>query len=295
MNLEKVVFWTRQIGWPPSYKSFPENLGIELLLYALERWISSFDTAPIYGNGRSEEILWKAIGKSNTPRPSINIITKFGMIWDKSWHTHFDFSKQGLEEQLQASLNRLKTDYIDIYLLHIPSENSINVNEVINTLNLFQEKWLIKSYWLCNTYDKLLLDFLNHPQSHIEYIQDFYNILEKKAEKLIFPYLDWQKFMAYSPLYRGLLTDTPVWDLFKKDEAGINRLLKHNYIKELLQERNIYTQVSKNKNIPLQKIAIDFLKNNPKVDKILFWTTSKKHLDTFLKIFLETSQSFSDK
>ena len=52
-------------------------------------------------------------------------------------------------------------------------------------------------------YGSQLQSFLEHPLSQIEYIEDFYNILEKQAERLIFPYIKKDhKFLAYSPLYR---------------------------------------------------------------------------------------------
>jgi aryl-alcohol dehydrogenase-like predicted oxidoreductase len=100
------------------------------------------------------------------------------------------------------SLDRLKTDYIDMYLLHIP-DDTINIEEVLTTLNELKHKKLIKTYGLCNSYSQFLESFLEHPLSQVEYIQDFYNIIERKAENLIFPYLKKDhKFMSYSPLYR---------------------------------------------------------------------------------------------
>ena len=90
--------------------------------------------------------------------------------------------------------------------MHIPND-ILNVDEVITTLNTLQSKGLIRKYGLCNTYGPLLQDFISHPASNIQCVQDFYNIIEKKAETLIFPHLSEKcEFMAYSPLYRGLLT-----------------------------------------------------------------------------------------
>ncbi len=287
MNVEKIILWTRQIGWPPSYKKCAEKKWMDLIHHALTLGIRAFDTAPIYGNGQSEILLWKALQKSPVNRKNISLITKFGMRLWKGGNNYFCFSEESIKQELQESLTRLQTNYIDVYLLHIPDEKQIDVDEVIQVLNTLKSEWQIKSYGLCNTYGWLLENFLHHPDSHIEYIEDFYNILERKAEKLIFPYLDEQKFFAYSPLYRWFLTDIHPKILLQKDEAGINRLLKHNGIKDLLIRRQILKNTAASQWISLQGLALNFLKNNSHVDKILFGTTSKEHLDEFVWYFLK--------
>lgn len=289
--LKKIIFWTRQIWWEPSYNPFPEDKALELLDYAYLKWIKSFDTAPIYWNGNSEAILWKFI-KNNidkhwkTFRQDIKIISKFWIRIKENWENYFCFKRDSIIEELSISLKRLNTDYLDIYLLHIP-DNNMNVSEIIETLNYLQNIWKIKSYGICNSYSGLLLEFINHPKSNIEYVQDFYNLIEKKAEKLIFPYIKNYniKFLAYSPLYRGLLTDISSKSLLQKNENAINRLIKNDSIKTIIKKRNLLIEVSKIKNISLEKLAIDFLSNNKNVDSILFWTTSIKHLDIFLESY----------
>jgi aryl-alcohol dehydrogenase-like predicted oxidoreductase len=290
--VDKIIFWTRQIWWKPSYNDFPENEALELLNYAYWRWITTFDTAPIYGNGKSEELLWKIIENNShlnkNFRSKIKIITKFWIrLWEKK-ENYFSFKKESIIEELDESLVRLKTDYIDIYLLHIP-DNSIDISEVIETLNYLKGIWKIRSYWLCNTYNWLLKDFLNYKGNQIEYIEDFYNLIEKKAENLIFPYIKNKdiKFLSYSPLYRWILTD--IWPkiLLEKNENAINRLIKHDWLKTIIQKRNMLLEVSKRKNIKLDKLAVDFLSNNKNVDSIIFWTTNKKHLDRFLENYLK--------
>lgn len=281
--MTKLVFWTRQIGWAPSYKDCSKETWIELLKYAYSKNIRYFDTAPIYWNWQSEIILWEAL---KDVRKNIKIISKFWINYDEKWNTFFNFSKIALERWLEESLERLQTNYIDIYMLHIPDEKNIDVHGVLKSLNDFKKKWLIKSYWLCNTYSTLLESFLSHPLQEIEYVQDFYNLIERKAEKLIFPYIwEWQQFMAYSPLYRWVLTWNTIKDLLQKDEKAINRLIKNNALAKTIKQKKIYEQISEKKKTPIENLAINFLKKSKNVQFILFGTTKKENLDKMLKLF----------
>jgi aryl-alcohol dehydrogenase-like predicted oxidoreductase len=131
----------------------------------------------------------------------------------------------------------------------------------------------------------MLQNFIQHPDSHIDYVQDFYNIIEKKAESLIFPYLhETCEFMAYSPFYRGLLTSTWVKELLLRNEEAINRLIRHNDLPLLIKQKKLYEEIAKIKWVSIEQIAIDFLKSHKKVNHILFWTTNKEHLDTILNL-----------
>jgi len=286
---DKIIYWTRQIWGQPSYKEFSEEKWLDIINYAFSRWIKSFDTAPIYWNGNSEKILWKFIENNTIKywkkfRSEVKIISKFWIRIKENWENYFSFKKDSIIEELNISLKRLNTDYLDVYLLHIP-DNKLDVWEIIETLNFLKKEWKIKSYGLCNTYSELLKEFITHKDSNIEYIEDFYNLIEKKAEKLVFPYIKNRniKFLAYSPLYRWVLTDLWIQKLLEKDENAINRLIKNDWLKNIIKTKNILLEVSSRKKINIEKLAINFLYSNKNVDRILFWTTNKDHLDLFLK------------
>ena len=95
-DLEKIIFWTRQIWWRPSYNDCPKERALELLNYAYQKWIKTFDTAPIYGNWQSEILLWKFIQEKNIAweesfRKKIQIITKFWIRIKKDWEKKYKF------------------------------------------------------------------------------------------------------------------------------------------------------------------------------------------------------------
>ena len=87
---------------------------------AIEAGINVFDTAPIYGLGHSEEVLGSILrGK----RGDIIVATKVGLTWKKgeTFEKSTDISPANIEREINASLKRLNTDYIDIYQIHWPA------------------------------------------------------------------------------------------------------------------------------------------------------------------------------
>ena len=275
------IFWTWQIAGAPSFKDCSEQKSLEILEYAYKKWIQTFDTAPIYWLGRSEELLWIFL---KWKREKIKIITKFGFDWWEDRNTFFDFSPHGIETQLEKSLERLQTEYIDIYLLHVP-ENNINTTEVLTTLNSLKKHWKIKSYGVSNMYHQQLQEFLEHPLSQIEYIEDFYNILDKKAEQSIFPYMkEKHNFLAYSPLYRWVMTFQSLKNLLEKNEDAINMLIKNQDLPRIYKQKLLYEAAAKKRNISIEELALNFLKWNKKVESVILGSTNIKHLDIFLDI-----------
>lgn len=91
--------------------------------YALEQGITLFDTAPLYGAGRAEELLGLAL--EGVPRSQFVLSTKVGRILDESSRTlTFDYSRDGVLRSLESSLKRLKLDRVDLLLIHDPDNHS---------------------------------------------------------------------------------------------------------------------------------------------------------------------------
>ena len=102
-----------------------QNVSVEQAVatihYALEHGITLFDTAPLYGAGRAEEILGVAL--SGVPRSEFVLSTKVGRILDESTRTlTFDYSRDGVMRSLESSLKRLKLDQVDLLLIHDPDD-----------------------------------------------------------------------------------------------------------------------------------------------------------------------------
>jgi aryl-alcohol dehydrogenase-like predicted oxidoreductase len=132
--------WPIGGGWGPTDKE--ESL--RALKRALELGVRFFDTADIYGLGLSEELLGKAV---EDYRDEVIIVTKFGATFDpETKRRGEDGSPKHVREAVEASLRRLRTDYIDIYLLHIWGYPLVKAVETMDTLEDLVSEGLIRGY-----------------------------------------------------------------------------------------------------------------------------------------------------
>ena len=184
------------------------DLSERIIHKALDHGVTLFDTAPVYGvkGGESEQILGRALGNQ---RKDAVILTKFGMTMDRSGRT--DTSRAALMREIEASLKRLGTDYVDIYMLHwpdwtTPMEETLRALDdivaagkarYIGCSNL--PAWrLVEAKWISRT-DRLH-DFIVS--------QNEYSLAQRDADTSLLPALKEYGvgFMGYSPLANGLLS-----------------------------------------------------------------------------------------
>ena len=141
LSVSEIGFGTWGLGGD-SYGPTNDDESIKALNLAYEKGCNFFDTSDLYGQGHSENILEQALGKY---RQTIVICTKFGMLPHTGFNMKQDFSNQHVENALHASLKRLNTDYIDIYLFHSPSREQIeNIDSAIQLLTNFKKAGKIK-------------------------------------------------------------------------------------------------------------------------------------------------------
>ncbi|SKA73381.1 Predicted oxidoreductase [Clostridium sp. USBA 49] len=121
-----------------------KNEAAKLINTALEEGINFFDHADIYGGGKSEEIFADALGMNSNIREKLIIQTKCGI--RKGF---YDFSKEHILNSVDGSLKRLKTDYIDILLLHRP-DTLMEPEEVAEAFDLLHRSGKVKYFGVSN-------------------------------------------------------------------------------------------------------------------------------------------------
>jgi aryl-alcohol dehydrogenase-like predicted oxidoreductase len=177
---------------------------VQTIRSAIERGITLIDTAPVYGFGRSEEIVGLAL--SGGLRDRAVIATKVGLEWrdGKVWRNS---SAARIRKEVEQSLRRLRTDYIDLYQVHWP-DPLVPIQETAGALARLLNEGKIRAIGVSNYSPEQMAEFRKAAPIHS--VQPPYNLFEREAESGVLPYAAQHNLaiLCYGALCRGLLTGT---------------------------------------------------------------------------------------
>lgn len=203
-------------GW--MWGSTDRNDAIEAIKASYDVGVTSIDTAPIYGQGTSEEIVGEAIKEIS--REKVQILTKFGMRWDlakgdfamhsknndgKDIDVYKYAGKESIIYECEQSLKRLNTDYIDLYQIHWP-DSTTPIDETFEAVSKLIEQGKIRYAGVCNYNAKQM----EEAEKTLKLVSNQipFSMVNRGIEDETVPYcIEHNKsILAYSPLERGLLT-----------------------------------------------------------------------------------------
>lgn len=141
-EVSEIGFGTWGLGGN-SYGPVDDTESKKALKLAFEKGVNFYDTSDLYGTGHSEELLGEVF---KDVRDRVIIATKGGTLPHTGFYMPQDFSAKYLENALEGSLRRLKTDYIDLYQMHSPTITDLKENNVIETLENFKAQGKIRTY-----------------------------------------------------------------------------------------------------------------------------------------------------
>ncbi len=188
-------------GW--MWGGSDEADSIAAIHAAIDHEINLIDTAPVYGFGRSEEIVGKALAP-NGLRNRVVIATKAGLDWSNG-HPFRNASRERIFAEVEASLKRLGTDYIDIYQVHWPDPFT-PIEECAEAMLSLVKQGKIRAIGVSNFSRLQMREFRQVFRIHT--VQPPYNLFERESEEEVLPYCFWHGIavLAYGPLCRGLLS-----------------------------------------------------------------------------------------
>jgi aryl-alcohol dehydrogenase-like predicted oxidoreductase len=175
---------------------------IRTIRSAVDRGITLIDTAPVYGFGRAERIVGVAL--SGAMRKRAVIATKAGLEW-RDGKVRRNSSPARIRKEVEESLNRLRTDYIDLYQVHWP-DPLVPMHETAGALARLLKDGKIRAIGVSN-FSAAQMDRFREA-APIHSVQPAYNLFERDAEREVIPYA-WRHGMAIvccGALCRGLLT-----------------------------------------------------------------------------------------
>ena len=205
-------------GW--RWGGSDEKTAIDAIRAGLDAGIDFIDTAPAYGFGRGEEIVGKAV---EGRRGRVVIATKCALVWDEPKgvfffatddkgrrpdgprRVHKYAGADRIRKDLEESLQRLRTDYVDLYLTHW-QDPTTPIEETMACLLDLKKQGKIRAIGACNATPSDLDRY--RALGPVDADQERYSLLDRKQEGLNLPWTRAQgaAVMAYSPLEHGLLT-----------------------------------------------------------------------------------------
>lgn len=248
----------------------PEE-ALETLEAALDAGVTFFDTAPIYGMGKSEERLGEFLAGR---RDDVVLATKCGLLWDDAGNVRKDISRDAILQDVENSLRRLRTDHIDLYQVHWP-DNRTPFAETFTTLRGLQEEGVIGSIGVSN-YDAAGLEKAGR-YCRIASVQNRYNMLQRDDEASVLPYClrHGIGYIPYSPLAQGLLS----WKIGPDYRVSQGSARSHNPLfTDRVKFENALAFVE-GLEPPPARTALRFLLDRPEVSSVIVSMTRRPHLE----------------
>ncbi|MFO7716939.1 MAG: aldo/keto reductase [Thermodesulfobacteriota bacterium] len=171
---------------------------------ALDQGITMIDTAPVYGFGRSEEIVGEALHRSGR-RNAVALATKVALEWTEEGGIHRNSTPQRIRQEVEDSLRRLQTDVIDLYQIHWP-DKLVAFEETAATMQKLKEEGKIRAVGVSNYSPEQMEDFRR--KAELTSCQPPYNLFERNIENDVLPYCQENTIalVTYGALCRGLLS-----------------------------------------------------------------------------------------
>lgn len=203
---------------------------------SMEAGIDLFDHADIYGGGKSEEVFAGAVDLKSSVRDKMVIQTKCGIR-----NGSFDFSKEHILNSVEGSLNRLKTDYIDIFLLHRP-DTLMEPEEIAEAFTKLKKEGKVRHFGVSNQNpmqvellkkyikEDLIINQLQLSLVHTPMIDAGFNVNMKNEPSIVhdsnileYSRLNDMTIQAWSPFQHGMIEGVFVGN---KDYPEVNKKLK---------------------------------------------------------------------
>ncbi len=187
-----------------GYGPTDDKESMSALHRALDLGVNFIDTADIYGDGHSEELIGRVLIERNDKETFI--ATKFGWDFYRDGGIRSNLKRNYISFALEKSLKRLKRDWIDIYQIHNSKPDDIERDNVYETLDELNKQGKIRFYGVSAYYIKDGISAIKTGKP--ETVQVIYNILEEEAEEKLFPLAIKNDIgiIAREPLAGGLLT-----------------------------------------------------------------------------------------
>ncbi|MFE3790141.1 aldo/keto reductase [Streptomyces goshikiensis] len=262
--------------------SLPEEESLPFIAQALDLGINFFDTANVYSLGTSEEFLGRAIRKL-TRREDVVIATK---VYERMTTSSLSggLSRSAIMRELDASLRRLDTDYVDLYIIH-RWDHETPVEETMEALHDVVREGKVRYIGASSmhTWQFVKAQYIAdlHGWTRFVSMQNHYNLVNREEEREMLPYCraEGVGVTPWSPLARGRLTRD--WDAASPRTAG-DPVQQRFYGPTEQADRavaRVVAEIAAERGLPMAQVALAWVLHQPAVTAPVVGATKPHHLD----------------
>ncbi|MDR1863870.1 MAG: aldo/keto reductase [Treponema sp.] len=266
-TVSRITFGCWEMGGA-QWEFSGDEANIKAIHTALDRGVTSFDTAEGYGGGHSEEVLGRAL---EGRRKDCFVATKV---------SPKNLRAADVRKSVTASLKRLGTDYADLYYIHWPN-NDIPLEETMSEMLKLQKEGLIRFIGVSNFSAALLEEALKI--GRVEAIQPEYSLLQRdiEGETLALCKKHAISVMSYSSIAKGILTGAFHFGGVKLKETDFRaprRLFLPDHLEKEKELLDLMKGIAESLGITISQLAIAWLLHKEGLTSALVGTQSEKHL-----------------
>ncbi len=259
----------------------------------IDAGVNFVDTAPIYGFGLSESLVGEALkGK----RDEVIIASKCGMVVntregdlkfrsnvakpDENGHIgiYINLSPESIRREIEASLKRLQTDYIDLYQTHWQTETAA-IEDTMGTLLELKEEGKIRAIGVCNCSAETMKKY--EAIGQLDSDQERYSMLDRDPETDQIGHCQSSQmaFLAYSPLAHGLLTGKfdPDYDFDDGDMRQDNPKFSKENLKRVSDLLTEIAPIAKDRHLTIPQLVLNWTASRPGVTHVLAGARKPEH------------------
>lgn len=256
----------------------------DIVKYCIDKGINFFDTADVYSEGGSEEMLGQSFRNLGIERKDVVIATKcYGRMGPG--HNDIGASRKHIIEAVDASLRRLQTDYIDLYQIHgtdvvTPLEETLRALDTL--VNQGKVRYVGCSNWAAWRLQRALdvSEFKN--LARFDTLQAYYSIAGRELERELIPLMEHSKtgLLVWSPLAGGLLSGK-----FSRDNQKPENSRRSEFDFPIVDKERVWhildviNPIAKEHNVSAAQIALAWLLGKPAVTSVIIGAKNIKQLE----------------
>lgn len=261
--------------------SLGEEESRKIIKHVLDLGINFFDTANVYSEGTSEEILGKAL-KDYANRDEIVVASKVYFPMSEGPNAK-GLSRKAIFREIDATLKRLKMDYLDLYIIH-RWDYTTPIEETMEALNDLVKMGKVRYIGASSMYAWQFAKAQQVAKEHgwVQFVsmQNLYNLIYREEEREMIPLLQDQKIAMtpWSPLAKGRLARAPGEKTKRTENDPVaNRFFPQNEVDGLIIER--VGEIAKKHGVSRAQVAMAWVLSKPYVTSALIGSSKIHHLD----------------